>query len=308
MVLLKYVQAVSEIMEIKPYKMNKIFGTLLIAILHLIINEQITAQTNNTFIHTSLKKIWETEKLFSTPESVIYDEKNDVLYVANINGQPLDRDNNGFISKVSTDGKIIILKWIDKLDAPKGMGIYNGKLYVADIDHLVEIDISQGKIIKKYKGKKAKFLNDVAIDKDGAVYVSDMKNNAIYKYLNGVFEPWLSIGNLFQPNGLLVEDNNLLIGCMNYVVAADLKTKHVRTFITETGSIDGLIKNGNDKYIISDWLGNLHLISKTAPKVKILSTEAAKINAADIEYIKSKKMLLIPTFYDNRIMAYEVDL
>jgi len=288
--------------------MNKIFGTLLIISLQLSIYKQVNAQAPSAFIHQSLKKVWETEKLFSTPESVIYDEKNDVLYVANINGQPLDRDNNGFISKVSTDGKIVSLKWISKLDAPKGMGIYKGKLYVADIDHLVEIDINEGKIIKKYKGKKAKFLNDVAVDKSGAVYVSDMKNNAIYKLQNGVFEPWLSIGNLFQPNGLLIEDNNLLIGCMNYVVAADLKTKHVRTFITETGSIDGFVKNGNEKYIISDWLGNLHMITKTSPKMKILSTEAAKINAADIEYIKSKKLLLIPTFYDNRIMAYEVDL
>jgi hypothetical protein len=30
------------------------------------------------------------------------------------------------------------------------------------------------------------------------------------------------------------------------------------------------------------------------------------VNAADIEYIPSLKLLLVPTFNDNRVMAYEV--
>jgi hypothetical protein len=79
---------------------------------------------------------------WQTPESVLYDAESDVYLVSNINGTPLEADDNGFISKVTPDGKITELKWIDgakdtiKLNAPKGMAISGGVLYVADIDTL----------------------------------------------------------------------------------------------------------------------------------------------------------------------------
>jgi sugar lactone lactonase YvrE len=288
--------------------MNRIIILLLSFYLQVSLISQSSVKKNSLFVHQSLKQAWTTEKQFATPESVLFYEKNNVLFVSNVNGQPAEKDNNGFITKMSTDGKIIQLKWAQGLSAPKGMGIYKDKLYVTDIDHLVEIDLKNGNILKKHKGKKARFLNDIAVGKDGTVYVSDMKNNIIYALKNGVFDIWLRVGNLFQPNGLLVENERLLVGCMNYVVSVDLKTKHVRTYITETGSIDGLVKNGEESYIISDWVGNIHAINKNAPKLKLLSTEQNNVNAADIEYIKSKKLLIVPTFFDNRVMAYKVDL
>ena len=98
-----------------------------------------------------LEEQWATEQILKTPESVIYDGENNVLYVSNINRNPSQKNEKGFISKISLDGEIIELKWITGLNAPKGSGIYNGKLFVADIDRLVEIDIKKGKILKKHK-------------------------------------------------------------------------------------------------------------------------------------------------------------
>jgi sugar lactone lactonase YvrE len=288
--------------------MNKIFILLLSLGLLIQLTFKINAQSNSPYIHQSLKKAWTSEKQLATPESVLYYEKENILFVSNVNGQPTDKDNNGFISKMTLDGKITTLKWANGLNAPKGMGIYKNKLYVTDIDQLVEIDIKSGKILKKYEGEKARFLNDIAIGKDGTVYVSDVKNNIIYTLKKGKFDIWLMVGNLFQPNGLLIDENKLLVGCMNYIVSVDLQTKHVRTYITETGSIDGLVKNGSEKYIISDWAGNIHAINKKDPKLKLISTESENVNAADIEYIKSKNLLIVPTFFDNRVMAYEVNL
>src|SRR5688572_1139033 len=50
---------------------------------------------------------------FSTPESVLYDSDADIYLVSNINGEPLGADDNGFIAKLSPDGKITEAKWID---------------------------------------------------------------------------------------------------------------------------------------------------------------------------------------------------
>ena len=72
-----------------------------------------------------INKLWETA-LFKNPESVIYSPKQDILFVSNIDGKPNEKDQKGFISKVSpSNGNIIELSWITGLNAPKGMAIYN---------------------------------------------------------------------------------------------------------------------------------------------------------------------------------------
>ena len=47
-----------------------------------------------------LKVLWETEKIFELPESVIYDKKNDVLYVSNITDHPFNKDGTGLFLKL----------------------------------------------------------------------------------------------------------------------------------------------------------------------------------------------------------------
>jgi DNA-binding beta-propeller fold protein YncE len=159
----------------------------------------------------TLKLKWETDSSLTTNESVIYDKDKDVLYVANINGDPAGKDGNGFISKVSLDGKITQLKWAAKgLDAPKGLGLANGKLYVSDIDRVHEIDPASGKITKTYKVKGAKFLNDITTSADGKVYVSDSGAGIISVIEKGKLTTFLD--NLQGgPNGLLALENQLLM-------------------------------------------------------------------------------------------------
>ena len=99
--------------------------------------------------HTKINKLWETTNDLKNPESVAYAPKQNVLFVSNVNGNPTQKDQNGFISKVSpSNGNIIELNWVTGLNAPKGVAISNNnsRLYVSDITDLVEIDIDNGKI------------------------------------------------------------------------------------------------------------------------------------------------------------------
>ena len=70
-----------------------------------------------------LTRLWASDTLLRTPESVIYDELRDVLYVANVNMNPWEKDGNGFISKLSSSGEILNLRWVEGMNGPKGMGI-----------------------------------------------------------------------------------------------------------------------------------------------------------------------------------------
>ncbi|MCK9399435.1 MAG: hypothetical protein M0Q51_05500 [Bacteroidales bacterium] len=262
------------------------------------------AQDVKIFQSDKLVKKWETPPELKVPESVCYDSAGMELFVSNINGKPNDKDGNGFISKLSPDGKILELRWMTGLNAPKGMGIYKGKLFVTDIDRVAEIDIKSAKIMRYYDFPEARFLNDIAIDQIGAVYISDMMGTRIYRIYEDVSEVWLFDTTLTYPNGLFIEGKQLLIGCNN-ISQAGIEDKEITVWLDNTGSIDGLEGTGDGRYLFSDWQGNVFLAGTDKKIEKILDTSLAGINAADIEFIPSMKLLLVPTFNDNRVMAYE---
>lgn len=249
---------------------------------------------------------WSTDSVMKTPESVCYDPGNEVLYVANIQGESNEKDGEGFISRVSPDGEVLNLKWVTGIDAPKGMGVYEGKLYVTNIDEIVEIDIGKGEIANRYACEGAEFANDIAINEAGAVFASDMGGNRIYRLKKGSAENWIESDKLQSPNGLFTKQEYLLIGMDGAVLRADYKTGELEEFISNTGGIDGLEEVGDGYYIKSDWAGHVHLLHPDKEKVLLLNTADDGINAADFEYVPGKNMLYIPTFNDNRVMAYEL--
>ncbi len=253
-----------------------------------------------------LTLIWKTPSDLKIPESVIYTEE--AIYVSNINGSPTEENGEGFISILNKEGKIMQLKWITGLNAPKGMGISGDRMYVADIHNLVEIDINNSKIIGIYQAEGSKFLNDIAIDPQGRVYISDMKKDVIYRFADGKLEKWLESDLLVSPNGLFSDHQNLMIGTKNRILKVNTESKSIESYIENTGGVDGLEAVGGGKYIFSDWLGHIHIADPETKKVLLLDLTADKINAADINYIPSKQLLLVPTFLDNRIMAYHLGL
>jgi hypothetical protein len=259
------------------------------------------------FMHEDLTKIWETTPELLTSESVCYNPDKDILYVSCVNGQPTEKDSNGYIAQVGLDGKIVNLKWIKSLDAPKGMGIFEGKLYVTDIDRIVEIDIDQGQIIQDYPVEGAKFLNDISIDDSGRVYFSDTNTKKIHRLSNNIVETWLESDSLVSVNGLFVEDGSILIGTASAMLKANLQTKVFQTFIINEGGIDGLKPEGNGDYLFSDWVGHVYRGYPGMERTLLLDTTPVKANAADIEFIISKKLLLVPTFSDNRVVAYKIN-
>ncbi|MDX9742649.1 MAG: hypothetical protein RBT59_02400 [Arcobacteraceae bacterium] len=257
-------------------------------------------------------KVWESEAVLKVPESVLLDTKNKRLFVANINGKPLDIDGNGFISILNLDGKVKTLEFSKGFDAPKGMAIYKNKLYVSDISTLRVVDIKTGKIIENYPIEEAQFLNDVAVTKDGIVYVSDFseKNQAIYKLQNGKLTKWLDSENLSQqrPNGLWVQKDKLIIGTKEgTIMSANQKTKEITIFKEKIGEngIDGILPFDTKSFITSDWAGKVFVSDKSKTE-QILDGSGEKINAADIWYDRKSKKLYIPTFFDNRILCYDV--
>lgn len=262
--------------------------------------------TAQSYFSENVTKLWETEAVFDVAESAFYDIENNTIYVSSIGGKPSEKDENGFISKIEPNGNIIKIDWITGLNGPKGMNVYNGKLYVADIDRVVEIEVISGKILRMHQAKGAEFLNDVAAGYDGTIYISDMGTGAIYSIINDEITILLPKGTFNRPNGLYFDNGNLFVGCKGNIQSINPKTKEITEIAIIDGGIDGLEKGKNGNFIFSDWTGKIQMLKPGGEPVVLLNTTNEKINAADIHLIREKNILLVPTFFDNRIMAYQI--
>lgn len=253
-----------------------------------------------------LTEKWQATEGLKTPESVFYDTENDLFYVSNINGNPTEKDHNGYISKVGVDGKTIKAKWIQGLHAPKGMHLDGQTLYVTDIDRFVIIDTKKEVTSKIIDVKGAKFLNDVTVSPQGDVYITDSEVQAIYKYNEGSVEKWLDLGDYSFPNGLRFYNGNIIVGVADHILAIDPSTQKISVIASGTGGIDGIAKDNKGNYIISDWNGIISYVMPEKGKKELLNVKDKDINTADFEYIPSKNMIYVPTFFDNKVVAYEI--
>lgn len=255
----------------------------------------------------NLTQIWQSDTSIRTPESVLFDPKEDVLYVSCINGNPTADNKSGFISKMSLDGKVIALKFTDGLNSPKGMGILENKLYVTEIAGVAEIDLASGKILKRYPVAGARFLNDITADtKNGVVYISDSGTNKLHALKNGKITLVSEDTLLKGINGLLMQNDRLLVGNGNgLLLSLDTDTKTLSTIAKGIGGIDGIVGLGNEKYIVSEWGGKVWHINAGKPHLLIDSSKE-KINTADMEYNPKTTTLYIPNFYHNTVTAYIV--
>ena len=267
-----------------------------------------------------LSKLWESKADFKLPESVVYDKENDILYVSNMQDDPFKKDNNGFISKVDLDGNIIKLKWVKGLNAPKGLAISKGKLYVGDVDQLVEIDIAKGKITKKYDAFGAALLNDVAADTKGNIYVSDTFTDTIYR-LNtfGQLTKWLYSPELQAPNGLHYEKGQLIVGSwghptdgwaaseVGHLKTISLKTKKIKSLGSgkAVGNLDGVESDGKGGFYVADWVGGklLH-IQRNGYFKEVLKLSQG---VADHEVIHEKNIIIIPMMLEGKLITYKIN-
>jgi hypothetical protein len=256
----------------------------------------------------TLELAWESDTTLLTPESVLYDAANDFYYVSCINGVPPDaKDSDGYIAKMDANGKIIADKWATGMSAPKGMALVGNTLYVADISKIVMIDVTAGKISGEKEIEGAAFLNDMDAASDGTVYFTDSGTKKAYSMKDGEVKELFTNNDLAQINGVYVDGDNLTFASMESgnVVNYSLSSNTATVISDSLFGGDG-VKKYKDGYIISNWNGEVYHLTADWKKTKILDTKDTKLNAADIEVVESKNLLLVPTFFGNKVMAYKI--
>ena len=257
---------------------------------------------------------------FQTPESVLYDDQADVYLVSNINGTPFDKDDNGFIAKVSPppDAKLAEPAWIDgknekvTLNAPKGMAFLGDVLYVADIDTVRMFDRKSGEPKGEVKVKGATFLNDVAAGKD-AVYVSDTALDKEFKpgksqgvwQIKGTKATQVAKGDLGAPNGLLVQGDDVWV--VTFATGEIYKLgkggKKEAAEKLPKGQLDGIVAGADGTLYVTSWEGSAVLHGKPGSWTE--GPSGVK-SPADLAIDSKRNVLVIPLFQENRVEIHEV--
>ncbi|GAB3325976.1 ATP/GTP-binding protein [Larkinella ripae] len=256
----------------------------------------------------NLKPVWESDSTLRTPECVLFDPGKNVLYVACINGGPSLENKGSYLAKVGLDGKVIQLKFTENLNSTKGMGILGNKLYVTEMQQVAEIDLATGKILNRYPVEGAKFLNDIAVDpKKGLVYITDSGDSKVWVLDQGKTSLVLAGAPLKGPNGLLFENDQVLIGNGDgSLLTLNPATKQLGTVAKGMGGIDGIVALGNKQYVVTEWGGKVWHIKPDGSTELKMDTSKEKINSADIGYNPKTKMLFVPTFFHNSVKAYSL--
>jgi hypothetical protein len=250
-----------------------------------------------------LQKIWETDTTLAIPESVLPDLQNKVLYVSLIDGAPWEADGKGGIGKVDLNGKIINSYWVTGLNAPKGLGMFGGKLYAADMNGVAVIDIATGKIQSVIKIDSAQGLNDITVDSKGVVYTSDSKTGKIYRIENGT--PSLYMSDFKGINGLRAVGKDLYVATSKDVFKVDANKRQTSIGIIDQGG-DGIEPVGNGDWIGSAWVGYIYYLHADGKRDLMLDTHEQKWNTADIGYDPVKKIVYVPTFMRKSVAAFQL--
>jgi sugar lactone lactonase YvrE len=265
----------------------------------------------------TVAKPWFVRDGFVAPEAVRYDPDQDVYFVGNWGtGSASATDNNGYISRMKPDGQIESLRFIaggtdgTVLHAPRGMVIVGDTLWVADADAVRGFHRKTGAKLANvdFSVLDRGFLNDVAADASGTVYVTDTGRNKLYKVTGG---PTLVVSDsiLGSPNGITWDAAN-----SRFIIVPFGGHKGIRawtpgaTTMTDIGMSTGArydgveVLSGGRILVASQADTSLHIFSGTSGRSVIRTLGPP----ADIAVDTKRNRVAVPVVAMNHVEIWEL--
>ncbi len=256
-----------------------------------------------------------------TPESVLPDPETGGYYVSNIQGAPAERDNNGFITRLDKTGKVVALQFVaggkgTELHAPKGLAIVGNVLYVSDIDRVRGFDKITGAPLHDIDLKKlgALFLNDLASDGQGNLYVSDTATFLDPKAVGTIFRIETRVQHrasiyvrdpaLGSPNGLMIQPKTKRLLANTWGTGKILEIGHdkrIKTLVEDAAwkDLDGMDYDNAGNIYLSSFTGGA--IYKVDSMLKVSLVKGGLTTPADVQVDRQANLLLIPSFNGNTV-------
>jgi len=264
-----------------------------------------------------------------TPESVRYDADLDAYFVSNINGNPSQKDGNGFIARVdaANTSTVTMLAQGGKggvtLNAPKGMAIVGDTLWVADIDAMRAFNKRTGAPVATVdlRSMKATFLNDVVAGPDGSIYITDTgvrfdtKGGMTHPGQDQIFKivgrkatvAIKSDSALKAPNGIAWDGANsrFILGPFNDKAVSAWKDgdSTVTAVGTGPGQYDGVEVLRDGRILVTSWADSSVQVIANGAFRKVIGNVSGP---ADIGVDTKRNVVAVPRFEAGRVEYFTI--
>jgi hypothetical protein len=265
------------------------------------------AEAGATLAVPRLEPLW-TLKGFSEPEGVALAPDGN-YFISNVEGDSATADGLGFISKVSPTGELLNLRWANAGNAPKGMVVYQGALYVNDINRVLKLDANTGAQLSEIRIEGAQFLNDATVW-NGAVHVSDSGTGTLHRIVGdtaefaGTSPAWAGI------NGILgLDDGRLLVATMiagNFLaVGKDNSENMIASGIQDADGI-GVVPGGG--YLVSGWTGQINYVGEDGQVTTLINTKGASIPQSTLQNDLTVfgDVVIVPNMVPGTVTAWKI--
>lgn len=260
---------------------------------------------------------------FMGPAAVLADTVGDVYLVSNINGTPGDLDWNGFISRVSPDGEVLSLRWIDlsgtdrALSSPKGMAIRGDSLFVADLDCIRIFDRESGADLGFTCLDDVGSITDVDVGPEGSIFITDSGyeiedgepvptgSDAVYRLVltEGQRGATLARGeDLGRPNGIAVGRRGIFVTTSESGEIYRLTPQGERTTIFPVSDrhLDGIVFMPDGGFAFSSWTDEaIFLVLGDGTIVRLLEEVP---QPGGLTFDPRRNRLVVPLFGEGRIL------
>ena len=265
---------------------------------------------------------------FETPESVRWDETRNVFYVSNVTGNPGHKDNNGYISRVRSDGTMDSLKFIAggrngvTLHSPKGMYLQGDTLWVTDIDAVRSFDITSGVALGTVElaPNGAVFLNDITRSPDGTLYVSDTRfvfgdSGVTHQSPDRVYrigaDRAVSVAvegdTLGRPNGVFwdTDGQRLIIAAVGPPRIFEWQPANTtpRLLAAGPGGYDGIESLGGGRFLLSAQDDSSISILENGTVTRVVGNV---VSPGDIGWDPARRRVFVPLLGANQVMIWTI--
>ena len=258
---------------------------------------------------------------FDQPENLVYDSVADVFYVSNMGvGDPAGRDDNGFISKVASDGRVIASRWIAggvggaTLDAPKGLAIRGDTVAVADVGAVRFFNRTTGKPIRM-ETLPGLVMNDVAYAPDGSLWITDTgpertttpvdtskDEDAVWRIApNGRVRAVARGLALDRPDGIVLDGTSALVSTFgaNRIERVAEGAPSRAVVVLGGGKVDGLRRMAEGSLIATSW--DAHQVWRLDAALRPHTLLTDIVSPAGVAVDTRHHRLAVTSMKDNRL-------
>jgi sugar lactone lactonase YvrE len=260
------------------------------------------------------------------PEAARWDPDLDLWFVANVNGGPGGKDNNGYISRIKGDGTIDSLKFVAggrngvTLHAPKGMVLVGDTLWVADIDVVRGFNRRTGASVASIRVPGAKFLNDIAVGPEG-IYVTDtgmefgadgqMSHpgpDAVYRVAGRRVTTAVTFDGEPGPNGITWDSAGsrfVIVPFADKAISAWTPGDSTPQKIGEgPGMQDGVERFGAGRFLVTAWADSSLSVLTEGTMTRLAGNLPG---GADLGYDPESGRVAVPQLTENKVQIFQIE-